>query len=287
MDKMIYKCVCGREFSGSQALNSHKSQCKEHYLNKYGDLVKYEAQQEARHKAAQESFIRKAELSKLESQANWIAEQHICERCGKIMTEKFGSGRFCSRACANARDHSAETKTKISQALVKPEELKKKRVRSKAEPKIRLHKAKVIDPKDLCLVCGKELKSGHKFQYCHEHLVAHRHEEQISNWLATGETGLNVDSSLGPVFRNYILDQQNGCCAICGMPAVWNNKPLTFILDHIDGNAARSERSNLRLICPNCDSQLDTYKSKNKNSARTKRKNFLRKVREENKLEAY
>lgn len=26
--------------------------------------------------------------------------------------------------------------------------------------------------------------------------------------------------------------------------------------------------SRLRLICPNCDSQLDTYKSKNKNSDR-------------------
>ena len=42
--------------------------------------------------------------------------------------------------------------------------------------------------------------------------------------------------------------------------AEWNGKPLVFILDHISHN----ERSNLRCICPNCDSQLDTYKSKNK-----------------------
>lgn len=27
-------------------------------------------------------------------------------------------------------------------------------------------------------------------------------------------------------------------------------------------------RTNLRLVCPNCDSQLETYKSKNKNSDR-------------------
>jgi hypothetical protein len=29
------------------------------------------------------------------------------------MTEKFGSGRFCSKTCANSRKHSEETKNKI------------------------------------------------------------------------------------------------------------------------------------------------------------------------------
>ena len=43
-----------------------------------------------------------------------------------------------------------------------------------------------------------------------------------------------------------------------------------FIVDHIDGKASNNRRDNLRCICPNCDSQLDTYKSKNKNSARAK-----------------
>lgn len=65
-------------------------------------------------------------------------------------------------------------------------------------------------------------------------------------------------------------------CIICGkqfypsskMSGIWNNKPLVFILDHIDGHANNNTRTNLRLICPNCDSQLDTYKSKNKNSDR-------------------
>ena len=33
---------------------------------------------------------------------------------------------------------------------------------------------------------------------------------------------------------------------------------------------ANINRDNLRLVCPNCDSQLDTYKSKNKNSDRAK-----------------
>lgn len=68
--------------------------------------------------------------------------------------------------------------------------------------------------------------------------------------------------------KPHILKEQDNKCAICGRPDIWENKKLVFILDHIDGHANNNYRDNLRLICPNCDSQLDTYKSKNKHSDR-------------------
>lgn len=93
--------------------------------------------------------------------------------------------------------------------------------------------------------------------------------------------GLGADTTVRGTIREYILNEQGGKCAICGISNMWNNKPLAFILDHIDGNAANSARENVRLVCPNCDSQLDTYKSKNKHSARSGRKKYLKEVRNE------
>lgn len=51
-------------------------------------------------------------------------------------------------------------------------------------------------------------------------------------------------------------------CAICGIND-WLGKPLSLHLDHIDGDRKNNHLSNLRLICPNCHSQTDTYCGKN------------------------
>ena len=52
-------------------------------------------------------------------------------------------------------------------------------------------------------------------------------------------------------------------CAICGNTGEWNNKPLTLTLDHINGINDDNRLENLQFVCPNCDSQQDTYGSKN------------------------
>lgn len=72
----------------------------------------------------------------------------------------------------------------------------------------------------------------------------------------------------GHYVRRYLLDAQDGCCALCGIVEEWNDQPLVFVLDHIDGDATNNHRDNLRMVCPNCDSQLPTFKSRNRGNGR-------------------
>lgn len=59
-------------------------------------------------------------------------------------------------------------------------------------------------------------------------------------------------------------------CAICGLNPKWNNKPLTLFLDHINGTNDDHRLENLRFLCPNCDSQTETYGGRNIKHAKRK-----------------
>jgi len=48
-------------------------------------------------------------------------------------------------------------------------------------------------------------------------------------------------------------------CSICNMLPFWFGKPISFHLDHIDGNPKNNEVSNFRILCPNCHSQTESY----------------------------
>lgn len=52
-------------------------------------------------------------------------------------------------------------------------------------------------------------------------------------------------------------------CSICDLGGEWNGKPITMRLDHINGIHDDNRRENLRMVCPNCDSQLSTYAGRN------------------------
>lgn len=112
--------MCGKEFANPQSFNGHKSHCKEHHLGKFGNLNSLNKMKKGHLQACQrgrQQYVNNREIEKQQHMQKWIIEQHKCENCGEVMTKYYGSGRFCSRSCANKRSHSEETKKKISESM--------------------------------------------------------------------------------------------------------------------------------------------------------------------------
>ena len=89
------------------------------------------------------------------------------------------------------------------------------------------------------------------------------------------ESGANVD--IKPLKR-WLQETQNNCCALCSIAPFWNGKPLTLQLDHVDGDSDNNHFTNVRLLCPNCHTQTDTFGSKGRGSRYkklTKRNKYL------------
>jgi 5-methylcytosine-specific restriction endonuclease McrA len=56
-------------------------------------------------------------------------------------------------------------------------------------------------------------------------------------------------------------------CNVCSI-SEWNGKQLTLQVDHINGHAGNNMPNNLRLICPNCHAQTETFGGRNKGKGR-------------------
>lgn len=121
-----------------------------------------------------------------------------------------------------------------------------------------------------CKSCQKELANKRSI-YCNNTCQQeYQNAQKIAEWLRTGKVTLH--GSTDHYIKRYISEQQDHKCLICKSGKTWFGKSLNFVLDHIDGNSENNRRDNLRLICPNCDSQLDTYKSRNKGNGRHTRR---------------
>lgn len=157
----------------------------------------------------------------------------ICENCQSTHDGIYGSGRFCSVVCA--RGYSTKQK--------------RKEINWKVSQK--LHGRK-------CLY-GRPFSNGYD---PHRYVFSEKDEESRLNGLE--KYYLEREKTipfhlLGEKSRKKIVFQeQNYKCLWCHISS-WRNLPLSFHLDHIDGNKKNNYRTNLRVLCPNCHTQTDTY----------------------------
>ena len=122
-----------------------------------------------------------------------------------------------------------------------------------------------------CLGCGATLTKRHQKSFCSNRCQREvERQRNIARWLATGIA--QPGSGVGHYVRSYLLEAQGNTCAICGCPTTWQGQELRLVLDHADGDAGNNHRANLRLVCPNCDSQLPTFKARNRGRGRAWRR---------------
>ena len=188
-----YKCECGKEFTNHQSFNGHKSSCIIHLkaTGKYEIRMKSMAKQRAK---VIQTYAKKSEELRRKKEEEWRKADHRCERCGKVMEVKYGSGRFCSRFCANSKKFSSETKEKISLSLKKQYKLHSSKNYLRVE---RNKEAYNLNPSK-CIICGTPLSYEKRnnlvcCKKCQNELESRkaieRCEEQGTNLCGKGKRG--------------------------------------------------------------------------------------------------
>lgn len=167
-----------------------------------------------------------------------------CECCGKEILSIFGSGRFCSRSCANTRKHTEEQKQKISRKL--------KRLQDK-----------------FCLDCHTKLERRNSTGYCQ--LCCRKHKkisdiqkeklrkiqlEKVQNGTHKGWTTRNIKSYAERFFETVL-----------------NNNKIKFNREKKVGKYF------LDFVIGNIDLEIDgkQHKYKDRKESDTIRDEFLRK----------
>ncbi|KKU65909.1 MAG: hypothetical protein UX89_C0025G0002 [Parcubacteria group bacterium GW2011_GWA2_47_16] len=123
-----------------------------------------------------------------------------------------------------------------------------------------------------CLVCGKE-PARSSYKYCGNPCqLEYQYQCYIRDWKEGKVTGLQSIGTVSPYIKRFLRKKFGNRCQQCGWAKI-NPKSgvVPLVADHVDGNWRNNIESNLRLLCPNCDSLTPTYAGLNRGNGRANR----------------
>lgn len=159
----------------------------------------------------------------------------MCPKCGtnfEVLNKGYPR-TYCSLGCANSRRHSEQTKRKVSKSA--------KDTWNKTSDEGKQVKLKA-------LAKGKETNKK-------------RELERIQQ-SSTEELGHSSR-------KKKVFLEQCEKCRKCGIKD-WQDKLLTFELEHINGDKNNNKRENLEVLCPNCHAQTVTWRGRNNRNRSTR-----------------
>jgi len=169
----------------------------------------------------------------------------LCRYCGKVIPYEKRMNDYCNSSCfASLNNKGICRNKKYYDDLRKLKPVHIKRIR--LMPVIKS-----------CKLCGKNNPSRYDAEgFCnHVHARLYKTQQMILSEMATHSNKCTV--------RTYLIYIRNGKCEQC-KNYEWGGSKLSLEMHHIDGNVDNMKLNNLKLLCPNCHSITDNYKSKNK-----------------------